>query len=73
MQEELIMERIEAGENSVDRIHEAENTIVKRVFGGILWNKVHPLAKFPASLSTANINRFPVFHARNIQSSLTPS
>ncbi|KAF8540995.1 hypothetical protein BDD12DRAFT_802855 [Trichophaea hybrida] len=44
MQEELIMERIETGEGSVDVIREAENTIVKRVFGGILWNKISCLS-----------------------------
>ncbi|KAF8245212.1 cysteine proteinase [Wilcoxina mikolae CBS 423.85] len=44
MQEELIMERIETGEGSVDLIREAENTIVKRVFGGILWNKISCLS-----------------------------
>ena len=40
MQEELITERLEASHGSAVLTHEMENTIVKRVFGGTLWNKV---------------------------------
>ena len=40
MQEELIAERLEASHGSSGLVPEMENTIVKRVFGGTLWNKV---------------------------------
>jgi hypothetical protein len=54
MQEELITERIENENVSGDVIRQDEDTIVKGVFGGILFNKVKKVflrISIPQSLS----------------------